>query len=93
MQKVISNRYKYRNLRSEIVRNGFDNDIEFAKYIELDPRTFKGRLLGETLFTIEEINIISLALKEIAGTDERMEFKYLFEEYDNTNERKEIKEA
>ena len=94
MLKAISNKYKYRHLRGAIVSNGFENDIEFARYIELDPRTFKSRLLGETPFTIDEIRLISFALQEIAGEDERLEFQYLFEKYENTsNENESLKEA
>lgn len=80
MLKNIENRYKYLNLRSEILRAGFEKEDDFANFIKMKPRTFKSRLMGLTPFTINEIKIISFKLKEISGADERFEFPYLFKE-------------
>ena len=80
MLKNIENRYKYLNLRSEILRAGFEKEDDFAKFINMKPRTLKSRLMGLTPFTISEIKNISFKLKEISGADERIEFPYLFKE-------------
>lgn len=80
MLKNIENRYKYLNLRSEILRAGFEKEDDFAKFINMKPRTLKSRLMGLTPFTISEIKKISFKLKEISGADERIEFPYLFKE-------------
>ena len=73
-------RYKYHNLRGEILRCGFEKDDEFANCINMQPRTFKSKLMCKTPFTIKEIKLISYKLKELSGYDERLEFKYLFKE-------------
>ena len=80
MLRNIENRYRYLNLRSEILRAGFEKEDDFAKYINMKPRTLKSRLMGLTPFTISEIKNISFKLKEISGADERIEFPYLFKE-------------
>ena len=80
MQKNIKSKYKYHNLRGEILRCGFAKEDEFATCINMQPRTFKSKLMGKTPFTINEIKLISYKLKDLSGSDERLEFKYLFKE-------------
>jgi hypothetical protein len=77
---MLKNRYKYHNLRGEILRCGFEKEDNFAAVINMQPRTFKSKLMGKTPFTINEIKLISYKLKEFSGSDERLEFKYLFKE-------------
>ncbi len=83
--KNICNRYKYHNLRSEILRSGFEKEDDFADFINMKPRTLKSKLMGKTSFTIHEIKMISYKLKEVSGADERLEFKYLFKEEGDLN--------
>lgn len=78
MLKNTKTKYIYNNLRSEIIRAGFNKEDEFAECIEMKPRTLKSRLMGKTPFNIDEIKVISFKLKEITGADERKDFKYLF---------------
>lgn len=80
MLENIKNKYKYHNLRGEILKCGFDKEDNFATCINMQPRTFKSKLMGKTPFTINEIKLISYKLKEISGSNERLEFKYLFKE-------------
>lgn len=77
---MLKNRYKYHNLRGEILRCGFEKEDNFANFINMQPRTFKSKLMGKTPFTIHEIKLISYKLKELLGSSERLEFKYLFKE-------------
>ena len=77
---MLKNRYKYHNLRGEILRCGFEKEDNFATYINMQPRTFKSKLMGKTPFTINEIKLISYKLKEFSGSSDRLEFKYLFKE-------------
>lgn len=77
---MLKNRYKYHNLRGEILRCGFEKEDNFAAVINMQPRTFKSKLMGKTPFTIHEIKLISYKLKELMGSNERLEFKYLFKE-------------
>lgn len=77
---MLKNRYKYHNLRGEILRCGFEKEDNFAAFINMQPRTFKSKLMGKTPFTIHEIKLISYKLKELSGSNERLEFKYLFKE-------------
>ena len=85
MLKNIENKYRYHNLRSEILRSGFEKEDDFANYIDMKPRTLKNKLMGKSPFTISEIKIISFKLKEVSGADERLEFKYLFKEEGDFN--------
>ena len=80
MVKNIKSRYKYHNLRGEILKCGFEKEDDFAACINMQARTFKSKLMGKTPFTINEIKLISYKLKELSGSDERLEFKYLFKE-------------
>lgn len=80
MLKNIENKYKYHNLRSEILRSGFEKEDDFATFIDMKPRTLKNKLMGKSPFTIHEIKLISYKLKDVSGADERLEFKYLFKE-------------
>ena len=80
MRNNIKSKYKYHNLRGEILKCGFGKEDEFAIIINMQPRTFKSKLMGKTPFTINEIKLISYKLKELSGSDERLEFKYLFKE-------------
>ena len=85
MLKNIENKYRYHNLRSEILRSGFEKEDDFANYIDMKPRTLKNKLMGKSPFTISEIKTISYKLKEVSGADERLEFKYLFKEEGDFN--------
>ena len=48
MLKNIENKYRYHNLRSEILRSGFEKEDDFANYIDMKPRTLKNKLMELT---------------------------------------------